>query len=219
MSASRKRSPGTFLVLEGYDGSGKSTLIDAVRSRLASASIRVVGRKTEPELADISKILEREDLRPDPGVEMLLRIASEVERLRIITRSLFDYDLVVCDRGMISMLSWFDYLGVLREPYEPILYRLYEHHRGALTIVCRADFETCWARSSRRSEQSRKDRLGKDLNRQYFAAYGSNVEKYAASASGVAFIDTVENDVERSSNLVLQTLQSSGFWVPGQKRS
>lgn len=199
-----------FVVLEGYDGSGKSTLINAVRSRWAGTT-RLVGRKNEPELADISKILERDDFRPDPRVEMLLRIASEVERQNIISESLSSHDLVLCDRGVISLVSWFDYLGVSRGPYEQLIQGLNEYHRNALTVVCRADFETCWERSSNRTEQSRKDRLGKDVNRQYFSMYESNVQDHATSGTDVVFIDTVEDDVDRSTELVLEALASRGL--------
>jgi thymidylate kinase len=199
-----------FVVLEGYDGSGKSTLINAVRSRLAGTT-RVVGRKNEPELADISKILERDDFRPDPKVEMLLRIASEVERQNIISESLSSHDLVLCDRGVISLVSWFDYLGVSRGPYEQLIHGLNEYHGNALTVVCRADFETCWERSSNRTEQSRKDRLGKDVNRQYFSLYESNVQEHAKSGTDVVFIDTMEDDVDRSTELVLEALASRGL--------
>lgn len=198
-------------MLEGYDGSGKSTLINALRSRLSGRSTRVVGRKNEPELADISKILERDDLRPDPEVEMLLRIAAEVERQNVITRSLSSHDVVVLDRGVVSLVSWFDYLDVSREPYEPLIERLHEYHQNALTVVCRADFETCWERSSIRGEQSRKDRLGKDVNRRYFSLYESNVKSHARSGSDVLFVDTVGTDVTQSTELVLAALESRGF--------
>lgn len=211
MDAVEEEPEDTFVVFEGYDGSGKSTLINAVLSELSGRSMRVVGRKKEPELVDISKILERDDLRPDPNVEMLLRIASEVERQKIITKSLSCHDVVLCDRGIISMVSWFDYLGVSREPYEPLLERLRGYHQNALTIVCVADFDTCWKRSSIRPEQSRKDRLGVDVNRRYFSLYEANVQAHADSGADVLFIDTVKTKVFQSTELILEALRSRGL--------
>lgn len=211
MSGMKENAEKRFIVLEGYDGAGKSTIINALRTSLPERSIRVVGRKNEPELADISRILERDDLRPDPKVEMLLRIASEVERQNVITRSLSTHEVVLLDRGVVSLVSWFDYLDVPRKPYEPLLKRLREFHQNALTVVCRADFETCWERSSIRSEQSRKDRLGKDVNRRYFSLYEANVESHAKSGSDIVFIDTVGVNVTQSTDLVLEALESRGL--------
>jgi thymidylate kinase len=207
----KENSGKRFIVLEGYDGSGKSTIINALRTRLSERSTRVVGRKNEPELADISKILERDDLRPDPKVEMLLRIASEVERQNVITRSLSSHEVVLLGRGVVSLVSWFDYLDVSRRPYEPLLKRLREFHQNALTVVCRAAFETCLERSSIRSEQSQKDRLGKDVNRRYFRLYEANVESHAKSGSDIVFINTVGVDVTQSTELVLEALESRGL--------
>lgn len=201
-----------FVVFEGYDGSGKSSLIDAVRAT-SERKVRVIGRKAEPELVDIARILEREDVRPSPHVEMLLRIAVEAEREDIVARSLLSEDLVICDRGIVSLVSWFDYLGVSREPYNAALETLLDQHRRAVTIVCTADFDTCWERSSSRpaSKQSRKDRLGKDVNRRYFAQYEANVRRYADSGSDMVFVDTENCDITESASTVLRALGARGL--------
>lgn len=203
--------PGRFVVLEGYDGAGKTTLINELGSRLPSRSIRVVGRKAEPSLVEIATVLERAATRPDPRSEMLLRIAVEVERTEVVSDALVGHDIVVCDRGMMSLVSWFDYLGVEREPFEPLIAGLSDYHRNAVTVVCVADFETCWARSSLRTEKSRKDRLGKTTNRRYFEMYESNVRLLASRESDVVFVNTVENDIADATDLVLEALVSRGF--------
>lgn len=211
MNSVEDQAQKRFVVFEGYDGSGKSTLIKAVRSSLHEKSTCVVGRKSEPELIDISKIIEREDLRTDPNVEMLLRISLEVERQKIITKSILSHDVVMCDRGVISLVSWFDYLGVPKGPYKPLLKQLNAYYQNALTVVCRANFETCWQRSSSRSEQSRKDRLGMDVNRRYFSLYESNIQSHANSGSKVLFVDTVDMDITQSTALVVESLKSHGL--------
>lgn len=209
-----------FVTFEGYDGSGKSSLIDAVCTSLAQKDIRVVGRKGEPELRGISSMLECEDLRPHPDVEVLLRIALEIERGYIIDRSLLDHDMVFCDRGMISLLSWFDYLHVAREKYEPLLQALMDYYCGSLTIVCRADFDTCWTRISSRSSKSWKERQGIDANRRYFAMYEDSIRRYAAAGSDLVFVDTIESSLVESVTQVGRALVSRGlyesssrFWV------
>lgn len=205
------RSLGDFVTFEGYDGAGKSSLISGVREMLAHKSIHVVGRKTEPELVEISRVVEREDLRHRGNVEVLLRIALEIERESIITRSRLNNDMTVCDRGVINLISWFDYLGVPRDPCERLLQGLMDYHSNALTVVCAADFDTCWKRISSRSEQSRKEKLGKDVNSKYFAMYEANVLRYAETAADVVFVDTVGLDLAESTSQVVQALQSRGL--------
>ncbi|MET9194573.1 AAA family ATPase [Streptomyces olivaceus] len=200
-----------FVTFEGYDGAGKSSLINGVHQILAHKSIRVVGRKTEPELADISGALEREDLRYHGNVEVLLRIALEIERMGIITRSRLNNEITLCDRGVISLISWFDYLEVSREPCERLLQGLMDYHRNALTVVCAADFDTCWKRISSRGEQSRKEKLGKDVNSKYFAMYEANLLRYAETAADVVFVDTVGLDLAESTAQVVQALKSRGL--------
>ncbi|TDB93195.1 AAA family ATPase [Actinomadura sp. 7K534] len=199
------------VVFEGYDGSGKSSLIDAVRASLVGNDIRVVGRKTEPELLGISSVLEREDLRPLPNVEVLLRIALEIERQCVIDRSLRNHDMVFCDRGMISLLSWFDYLHVAREQYEPLLQGLMDYHCNSLTVVCEADFDTCWTRVNDRSIKSWKERQGFELNRRYFAMYENSVRCYAATGADLVFIDTAQSSLAESADHIKRVLDSRGL--------
>lgn len=200
-----------FVTFEGYDGAGKSSLIGAVRAMLCSESIRVVGRKTEPELVGISSVLESEDLRHHANVEVLLRVALEIEREYIITQSRLNHDMTFCDRGVISMISWFDYLGAPREPCEPLLRGLMDYHRNALTVVCTADFDTCWKRISNRPEKSRKEKLGKDVNSKYFTLYEENVRRYTDTGADVVFIDTASSDLTQSTFQIVQALASRGL--------
>ncbi|GHA39037.1 hypothetical protein GCM10010372_44020 [Streptomyces tauricus] len=206
-----ERSLGGFVTFEGYDGAGKSSLINGVREMLTDKSVRVVGRKNEPELVDISRVLEREDLRHHGNVEVLLRIALEIERESIISRSRLNNDITICDRGVASLISWFDYLGVPRDPCERLLQGLMDYHSSALTVVCAADFDTCWKRISSRGEQSRKEKLGKDVNSKYFTMYEANILRYAETAANVVFVDTVDLNLAESTSHVVQALQSHGL--------
>lgn len=213
------RPKASFVVFEGYDGAGKSTLIENIRIS-SSCDVRVVGRKLEPELVAFSEILERDDLRPSLVSEMLLRIVVELERMLIVERARGTGSLVVCDRGVVSAASWFDYLGVDRRPFSPMLRTLVDQSRHAVTIVCDADFETCWERSSSRpdSSQSRKDRLGKDVNRQYYSQYERNIREYADEGADVVFVDTAIADEAASAARVSQELESRGLLPPDKRR-
>lgn len=200
-----------LVIVEGYDGSGKSSLIEAVCTGLAGKNIRVVGRKAEPELLGISSVLENERMRPQSDVEVLLRIALETERKYVVDRSIRNHDLVFCDRGIISLLSWFDYLRVAREPYEPLLQGLMNYYRDCLTIVCRADFDTCWTRIDARSSKSWKEQQGMDVNRRYFTMYEDSVRRYSAAGTDLVFVDTTESSLAESTTEIRHALVSRGL--------
>lgn len=201
-----------FVTFEGYDGAGKSTLIDAVRGLLQPSTVRIVGRKNEPELHGISGVIESEDLRPHPEVEVLLRMGLEMERWSVIAEALQNYDLACCDRGVISLASWFDYLDVAREPYEPLVQQIADNYRNSAIFVCTADFDTCWARIADRPDPSAKERLGVDANRRFFSMYEANVAFYEDLGFDIVRIDTVRPPVAESASAVVEALISRGLW-------
>ena len=168
---------GTLVTFEGYDGAGKTTLIEAVSTALGHTTRRVVGRKNEPELQEISGVIEAASSRPHPEVELLLRIGLEMERGHVIADAQQHYEMVWCDRGVISLVSWFDYLGVSRVPFEPLVRRIEDRYRDTITIVCSADFDTCWGRVSDRPHPSPKEQLGSAANRRFFSMYEANVAR------------------------------------------
>src|SRR4051812_22199648 len=122
-----------FVVFEGYDGAGKTSLIKSLKSS-TDISTYVVGRKAEVELVGIASILEQE-VRPSAAAEMLLRIAVEVERGEIAEKTSASVDLHIFDRGVVSLLSWFDYLDVDRSAYEHLIKECLGFYQNAFTVV------------------------------------------------------------------------------------
>lgn len=208
------RTPMTrFLTFEGYDGSGKSTLIDQIHAAWSSPTpLRVVGRKNEPQLRGISRAIETDDLRHSPEVEMMLRIALEKERGHIVRTAVTSGALVVCDRGIVSLVSWFDYLDVDRAPYRSIVSPIEDRYRDAVTIVCSADFDTCWSRIEDRPERSSKELLGPDANRLFFSQYQSNLDYYASKDFDIVLIDTVALSIDEAAGRAVEHLASRGLW-------
>jgi thymidylate kinase len=199
--------PKGLVVFEGYDGAGKTSLIEAVRGLLSGQNVRIIGRKNEPELRDISRAVERVELPPHVDVELLLRISLEIERTYIVDREIAVGNLAFYDRGLISLRSWFDYHEVRSDDYEPLLRRLLDFHRDSITVVCKADFETCWSRISEKPEKSWKERQGVDDNRRYFSMYEGNIRRYAAE-SEMLVIDTVGLSIAQSAAEVVRFLAS-----------
>ena len=89
-------------IFEGYDGAGKSTLIEKIRIALRRRSVRVLGRKAEPELAQISRLIEQPEPPLSHDTEFLLRVALEIERVHLVERSICEADFVFMDRGPIK---------------------------------------------------------------------------------------------------------------------
>lgn len=90
----------------------------------SDAPVRIVGRKNEPALRNISAAIENSPAVLQPEVEVLMRVALELERGEIIEDALKEPGLVGCDRGLVSLVSWFEYLGVCAGPFRTLLEKI-----------------------------------------------------------------------------------------------
>lgn len=99
----RRRKSGQLITVEGIEGAGKSSHIDAMRARLEARGIKV--RLTrEPGGAPVSESIRRLLLDPvnlgmDADTELLLVFAARAEHLaKVICPSLDAGEWVLCDR-------------------------------------------------------------------------------------------------------------------------
>jgi thymidylate kinase len=187
-----------IVVFEGYDGSGKTSLIKDLRERSADGRIRVVGRKNEPELRLMSSAIEDESEWLQHDTEILLRFALETGRQHIVRAALSSNELVVLDRGVPSLVSWIDYYQLPRSPFEALERECLKLYHNALLVVCVADFETCWSRIEEKESLSKKERLGREVNRRFYEQYVANVERLACLHAEVVHIDTASRNLSES---------------------
>lgn len=100
-----------FLVFEGLDGSGKSTLIERLASELKTRGFDLILTREPggtPLAEDIRKILLRTDAEvPDARTELLLYEASRAQHVeRVIRPALQAGKWVLCDRFTASTVAF-----------------------------------------------------------------------------------------------------------------
>ncbi len=102
---------GLFITFEGNDGSGKSSVIEAIKEELVKKGYDVVysrepgGSKIAEKIRDV--ILDIDNLGMDPKTESLLYAASRREHLmKTIVPALNDGKVILCDRFLDSSLAY-----------------------------------------------------------------------------------------------------------------
>lgn len=97
-----------FIVVEGLDGSGKTTLADALATRLEERGVRSVAIKTPPPPLQSCAPLVAEQL--DVNARFLFHL-SGVHYTSSKVRGLIGDRVVVCDRYILSTLAYHDAAG------------------------------------------------------------------------------------------------------------
>ena len=102
---------GSFITLEGPDGSGKSTMIGLIGQYLKERAIEHVITR-EPGGTTIGEkirgiIIDRENINMGPETEALLFAASRAQHVHEkILPSVMEGKVVVCDRFLLSSLAY-----------------------------------------------------------------------------------------------------------------
>jgi len=173
--------PGRFVVLEGGEGSGKSTQAKRLAKRLEAA-----GRETllthepghTPLGESIRKLLLHEDWDLTPRAELLLMLADRAQHTsEVIRPALADGKVVVCDRFTPSSMT---YQGVGRglgvEPVEQISAFAAGGLEADLVVVLDLADDIASARVA--AERDRMERAGEDFHDAVRHAYRSLAERY-----------------------------------------
>jgi dTMP kinase len=172
ISAAKLKS-GRFLVFEGIDGAGKSTVANLVADRIQNTGAEVIltAEPTATWLGEAVRRANHEDL--SPFAESLLYIADRAEHTLQIQRWLADGKWVICDRYVGSTLAYQSVtlrplvgakaLGWLKAVNEPLIIR------PSQTFLLQIEPEAAMARLSGRSSKEKFEKL--EFLRNVDAAY------------------------------------------------
>lgn len=162
-----------FIVMEGIDGSGKSTATRALKDHFESAGKKVV-LTAEPTGGNIGKLVaETDDLSPE--AEALLFTADRACHTEQIKRWVGEGCIVICDRYFGSTLAYQSAAGMDIEWLKAINSKAIVE--PDLTILMDMDPEEALERVGKRGEEkSRFERL--DYQKKVRAAYLKVAEEF-----------------------------------------
>ncbi len=172
-----KKNRGRFITVEGIEGVGKSSHIEAMRSHLEARGLRVKVTR-EPGGAPLSEsvralLLDPENMGMDADTELLLVFAARAEHLaKVIRPSLEAGEWVLCDRFTDATYA---YQGGGRGIDAARIAALEDWVQGSLrpdmVIVLDLDPEAGLARAAARSDKDRFEQEDVDFFRRVRQSY------------------------------------------------
>ena len=144
-----------FIVFEGIDGSGKSSVIARLKESL-EASGRKVMVTAEPTGSDIGKYISETD-GLSPETEALLFTADRAMHTEQVVKWMDDGYTVICDRYFASTLAYQSAAGMDMDWLKAINSGVII--RPDITILMDIDPEVSLKRVSQRGEMSRFEKL------------------------------------------------------------
>lgn len=204
----------TIVVIEGYDGSGKTTLARGLQGYFndRGMSCLTVGRTLSSSSKQVDA-LTRIILDSDGGIDrltvcgdMYVRLARTYERVELVRQA--DSDVVLLDRYIPYDMSRLPSV-VLKENVH-----LFEAASATLpvdlVVHLTGRFETLWSRVLSRPEtMSAKERLGEEANRAGFLRLESVFRDY--SFVGPTYAVNCEDHVDEVLNSVVSILTSTSL--------
>ncbi len=210
MSDLAKKLAGRFIVLDGPDGSGKSTQLALLADWLAAQGVEVItacdpgGTEVGEKIRDI--LLDRENGHISPMCEMLLFMASRAQLIEERVRpALADGKIVLCDRFISATIA---YQGAVGIDHETII-KLGDTAVGGLwpdlTIILDVPVETGMERIStgRSRPGDRMETKGSDFHQSVRRIFKELAEYYPRP---VEYVDA-EKDADEVSAEILSVLK------------
>lgn len=194
---------GLFITMEGPDGSGKSTQIEAIRRFLEEKGERVIVTR-EPGGTQISEkiralLLDRENVEMDPMAEALLYAASRAQLVaQIIKPALEDGTHVICDRFVDSSIAYQGFGRGLGDSVAVINAYAVNNCMPDVTFLMKLNPEIGKSRI-KSSDQDRIEMEKIDFHNRVFAGYEALETEYPDRIVG---IDASRNIEEISDDII-----------------
>ncbi len=98
---------GKFIVIEGPDGTGKSTVIEGLKRVYKDKNIKYFREPGGSQVGEkIRTILLNKDTQISSATEALLFAAMRSENYEMLKKDLKDYDLIIADRFLMSSICY-----------------------------------------------------------------------------------------------------------------
>ena len=206
---------GYFITLEGPDGSGKTTVADAVVEKLNKQGIEVVHTR-EPGGIDIAEqirnvILDPKNTAMDSKTEALLYAASRRQHLvEKVFPAVKAGKIVICERFVDSSLAYQGYarsIGI-DEVLSINLFAI-DNTFPDLTIYLDVDEQTGLNRLSNRSFKDRLDQESIEFHHRVNEGYKEVLKRYKDRISVVDASQELDKVVDDTYQLIINLINDS----------
>ena len=206
---------GYFITLEGPDGSGKTTVADAVVEKLNKQGIEVVHTR-EPGGIDIAEqirnvILDPKNTTMDAKTEALLYAASRRQHLvEKVFPAVKAGKIVICERFVDSSLAYQGYarsIGI-DEVLSINLFAI-DNTFPDLTIYLDVDEQTGLNRLSNRSFKDRLDQESIEFHHRVNEGYKEVLKRYKDRISVVDASQELDKVVDDTYQLIINLINDS----------
>ena len=153
----KRTSRGFLLVVEGIDGSGKTTLMERLAKALAERGQHVLVTKEPggtPFGKEIRQLVQHSNLKPVPQAEFLLFAADRAQHIQtVVAPALAQGTLVVSDRMADSSMAYQGHgRGVDRAMIELVNHWAMAGLEPDLVLYVKVDWQIAWERICKRGE-------------------------------------------------------------------
>lgn len=204
---------GKFIVFEGPDGSGKTTILKKVNEVLNSEGYKTHVLR-EPGGTEISEkireiIIDNDNKNMSAKTECLLFAASRAQLVEEkILPLLEDGEIILCDRFVLSSLL---YQGVGRNLGIDEVKRINDFATGALkpdlTIFFNIDYKTALVRKRANFTADRLENEDFDFHKRIFDAYLDIANEYKEEIRPIDASLTIDEVSENVLNLIHNVLE------------
>lgn len=190
---------GKFIVIEGPDGTGKSTVIEGLKRVYKDKNIKYFREPGGSQVGEkIRTILLNKDTQISSATEALLFAAMRSENYEMLKKDLKDYDLIIADRFLMSSICYQGAgLGLGVKDVEMVNDFALKGFRPDLNILLMLNADQGIDRKIQERELDRLELRGLDFHERVVREY----QKFTNS-QGVKVVDASRSKEEVLSNVV-----------------